>query len=178
MSDTLAAASWEHRIAPAVGRSLYLAIGAGVGGAVLDDGVPLDIARGTPGHLGHIDVSGNAADAPHTPGSGRGALEAYLGAPALRRAGVPIDDDDCFTHHAAKPALAALARGLRIMLVIYRPSEIVLMGGLGAKLAPVMPALDTAVRDQLSPAAPHTFVLRTARSNRFAAALGAALGVM
>src|SRR5580704_8303450 len=38
-------------------RLLVIALGTGVGSAVLDDGKPLFVEEGTPGHLGQIDVS-------------------------------------------------------------------------------------------------------------------------
>jgi glucokinase len=177
MTDAHAAARGEHARDPFPGRALYLAIGTGVGGAVLDDGEPLVITRGTPGHLGHIDVSGGEADAPSTPGAGRGALEAYIGFRALQRAAIPTADPDWPRHERARPALAALARALRIFLVLYRPTRLVLMGGVGLELGPALPLVRELVADQLSPAAPDDWDLMLASGDRYAAALGAAAAV-
>jgi glucokinase len=175
LTDTLATALSEHARAPYPGRALYLAIGTGVGGAVLDDGQPLTITRGTPGHLGHMDVSGGDPDAPATPGAGRGALEAYIGFRALERAGIPTADPDWPSHPNAQPALGALARAVRIFLVIYRPARIVFMGGVGHELGPALPTVRRLVEDDLSPAAPTNWELAIGEGGPFAAAIGAAM---
>jgi len=174
LTDALAAALGEHQANPLPGRALYLALGAGVGGIVMDDGRPLLIARGTSGHFGHMDVSGGEKNAPATAAAGRGALEAYIGAEALRRAGVDLDAPAGLGHPALADALAALARSLRILLALYRPDHIVLLGGVGLKLGPLLPQLDAQVRDQLTTAAPARFTLACGRAGYFAAALGAA----
>jgi predicted NBD/HSP70 family sugar kinase len=132
------------------------------------------VTRGTPGHFGHIDVSGGQIDAPSTAAAGRGALEAYIGAEALRRAGIDPDTPAGLGHPAFATALAALVRGLRILLALYRPDHIVLLGGTGLKLLPLLPRLDAAVRDRLTPAAPAHFTLACGQAGYFAAALGAA----
>ncbi len=173
-TDSVSAAAWEHAVMPYAGRALYVSIGTGVGAAVLDDGVPVLITRGTPGHLGHIDVSGGERDAPHLPGACRGALQSYIGIAGLRAMGVPVEAEDCFAHPAASRAVAALARAVRIALAIYRPTRITFMGGLGIKLGPAMPMLEKLVRQDLGPAAPQQFELRISTSDRFAAARGAA----
>jgi len=173
LTDALAAALGEREANPLPGRALYLALGAGVGGVVLDDGRPLLVTRGTPGHFGHMDVSGGQPDAPATAAAGRGALEAYIGAEALRRAGVDLDAPAGLSHPALLAALAALARGLRILLALYRPDHIVLLGGVGLKLRPLLPQLEAEVRDRLTTAAA-PFTLACGRTGYFAAALGAA----
>ncbi|MCX5677439.1 MAG: ROK family protein [Planctomycetota bacterium] len=174
MTDALAAALGEYHANPLRGRALYLALGAGVGGVVLDDGRPLLVARGTSGHFGHIDVSGGQIDAPSTAAAGRGALEAYIGAEALRRAGVDLETPAGLGHPALAAALAALARGLRILLALYRPDHVVLLGGVGLKLQPLLPRLEAQVRDRLTTAAPAHFTLGCGQAGYFAAALGAA----
>jgi len=176
LTDALAAALGEYRANPLRGRTLYLALGAGVGGMVLDDGRPLIVTRGTSGHFGHIDVSGGEPDAPSTPTAGRGALEAYLGAAALRCAGIDLDTPAGLGHPALARSLAALARGLRILLALYRPDHVVLVGGVGLKLSPLLPGIEAAVRDGLTTAAPAGFTLTCGRAGYFAAALGAAEG--
>jgi len=173
LTDALAAALGEYRACPLPGRGLYLTIGAGVGGMVLDEGKPLMITRGTSGHFGHMDVSGGQRDAPSTAAAGRGALEAYLGAAALRGAGVDPDTVSDLSHPAMNQAMNALARGIRILLALYRPDRIVLLGGLGLKLAPLLPRLEQQVRDGLTTAAPEHFTLACGRVGYFAAALGA-----
>jgi glucokinase len=174
VTDAVAAAMAEHMREPHPGRVLYLSIGTGVGGAVLDGGEPLLITRGTAGHIGHIDVSGGEPNPPRRDGCGRGALEAYIGYRALQEAGVPADEPAWFEHDAAEPALSALVRGMRTMLAIYRPDEIVLMGGVGETLGPTLRRLRERVVDDLTPAAPQRWTLRCGKSGQFAAAVGAA----
>jgi len=173
-TDANAAAACEHRRNPMPGRSLYLSLGTGVGGAVLDDGRPVIITRGTSGHFGHMDVSGGDPDAPASPGAGRGALEAYVGFRTLQADGVPFESDDRFEHPTMKRALAALARGLRILLALYRPDHIVLMGGTIDIFSPALQQIQAMANDGLTTAAPAKWTLTVGRSDNFAAAIGAA----
>ena len=154
MTDTMAAAQAEHAVRPVGGRVLYLSIGTGVGGVVLDTGEPLMITRNTPGHLGHIDVSGDQADPPRDRNGAIGTLEAYLATDRFE---------------------AALIRALRSYLVIYRPDAIVLLGGRGLALQSRLDVLRAKVIDGLSPAAPHRWELRCGVVGRMAGAIGAAM---
>jgi glucokinase len=173
ISDTEAAARAEHATNPCEGRTVYLSIGTGVGAAVLDGEIPLCFTRGTPGHLGHIDVSGGEDGVPSLPGCGRGALEAYIGAAGLRQAGVDPDDPAWPEHPAAQRGIAALIRALRTILLLYHPQRIVLLGGVGLRLESKLNTLEQQVRDGLSPAAPARWTLTCGRCGRFAAAWGA-----
>ncbi len=162
-SDACAAAMAEWHARPVGGRAMYLSIGAGVGGVVLDGGEALDVTRGTPGHLGHIDVSGGEAGAPVAADGGRGSLEAYVGSAARGACGA-----------WGEAAFGALARGLRVMLAMYRPDEIVLLGGGGLGLCDELQRLRSAVTDGLTHAAPAQWRLRCGEIGRCAAAIGAA----
>ncbi len=173
-TDANAAAACEHRRNPMPGRTLYLSLGTGVGGAVLDDGRPVIITRGTSGHFGHMDVSGGESDAPTTPGAGRGALEAYVGFRTLEADGVPFTSDDRFEHPTMKRALAALSRGLRILLALYRPDHVVLMGGTVDIYRPALDQVKAMADDGLTKAAPATWTLTVGQADNFAAAIGAA----
>lgn len=174
ITDQLAAAISESQIDQLRGRVIYLSIGTGVGGAILDDGKPLTITRGSPGHIGHMDVSGGDPDAPRLDGSGRGALQAYLGAKVLEDAGVILQPGKCFDHPAMRRGLDALVRGLRIMMAIYRPNAVVLLGGIGLMLGPVLNELKEKVMDDISPVAPEQWTLTLGQGDTFAAAEGAA----
>ncbi|MCC6681482.1 MAG: ROK family protein [Phycisphaeraceae bacterium] len=167
LTDASAAALAEHAVHPVQGRAIYLSLGTGVGAAVLDDGKPLIFTRGTPGHFGHIDVSGGDPDAPYLPTCGRGGLEAYVGAQALR-------DADRADHPAMRTAIAALARAVRIALAIYRPQQIVLMGGSAERFEPVLDELRQLISRDLTPAAPAQWDISISTVGPFAAALGAA----
>lgn len=173
-TDANSAAACEHRRNPMPGRTLYLSLGTGVGGAVLDDGRPVIITRGTSGHFGHMDVSGGDPDAPSTPGAGRGALEAYVGFRTLEAAGVPFTSEERFEHPVMKAALAALSRGLRILLAVYRPDHVVLMGGTVEIYSPALDKVKAMADDSLTKAAPAKWTLSVGQTDNFAAAIGAA----
>ncbi|QDU72984.1 ROK family protein [Mucisphaera calidilacus] len=181
-TDAVAAAIADHHEHPTSGRSLYLALGTGVGGAVLDGGRPFIVTRGTPGHLGHIDVSGGEADAPFTPGAGRGALEAYLGARGLRDDGLTLNTREELKalrdHPRVLRGVDALVRALRIFLAIYRPDELVFMGGLSLVVEYHLDRIMAGVRRDLTPAAPADVSVRFTQAGRYAAAIGAARHAM
>lgn len=172
LADALAAArgSWDRQ--PVQGRLLALSLGTGVGAALLDDGEPTGIGRGTHiGHVGQMDVS-LAPDAPIGPDGGRGSLEAYIGLPALRQrfgddaaaALASLPDDD--------PALRALARAIRVCLVIYTPDHVRLLGGVGIAFAPKLPVLRRLIEDRLSKVVRTGWTL-AATDDPYLAALGA-----
>ena len=154
------------------GRTLVLAMGTGVGAAVLDDGVPLIVDGESPGHLGQLDVSVDD-DPPVGPDGGRGSLEAYVGVPALRRAFGPDVNATLARLTAADAPIRALARVIRIGHAMYRPHHVVLAGGVGIRLASKIAMLKTLVDDRLTSVARPERTLRCA-ANDFHAACGAA----
>jgi hypothetical protein len=67
------------------GRLCSLALGTGIGAAVIDEGgVPLAVDGESPGHIGQLDVS-IEGEPVIGPDGGAGSLEGYLGAPAIVR---------------------------------------------------------------------------------------------
>jgi glucokinase len=158
------------------GRLAAISIGTGVGLSVLDHGAPLDIGGGTSGRVGQIDVSLDR-EAPIGPDGGKGSLEAYIGAGALRRrlGRDALDDPDRLAKalDADDAPLRALARAVRILHAIYRPQQIVLIGGVGIMLAPHLAQLDALVRDGLTSVAAPDWRLETGVTLHHAA-LGAA----
>jgi predicted NBD/HSP70 family sugar kinase len=154
------------------GRTLVIAMGTGVGCAVLDDQTPLMVEGESPGHIGQLDVT---VDDPPTigPDGGAGGLEGYCGVPALRRR----FGDDINPHldrlTESDPCLRALARAIRICHAVYRPHNVVLAGGVGIRLRSRIPILQKLVDANL------TSVARTDRRmvsavDDFHAARGAA----
>lgn len=143
------------------GRLLCLALGTGVGGAVLDAGRPLHVCGETPGHLGHIDVA--LDDQPPRAADGaRGTLESYIGLPALLRSGAvsmpgappsaraaapDAAGEPSFDEQKLERPLRALARAVRVCHSLYRPQHVRLAGGVGVRLAPFLPRL----RDLVEP---------------------------
>lgn len=146
VTDTHAAAHdvWARDSRP--GRLLAIALGTGVGACVLDDGQPLRVSGNSPGHMGQWDVSLDAR-APIGPDGGRGGLEAYIGLPALRtRYGAHWVDG----LSPESDAVRALARAIRLAHAMYRPHRILLLGGVGLALRPLLGALETQVRTALT----------------------------
>ncbi|MFI4897384.1 MAG: ROK family protein, partial [Phycisphaerales bacterium JB059] len=134
---------------PVSGRLLTLAMGTGVGACVLDHGRPVTLDGRSVGHVGQLDVSLDP-EAPLGPDGGRGSLEAYVGAPALRaRFGEDLAPALAGLE-ASDPALRALARALRICHAIYTPDHVRLCGGVGAMLASALPLLRSLVERDLT----------------------------
>jgi predicted NBD/HSP70 family sugar kinase len=172
VTDSVATAFdiWSTR--KLAGRLLLVALGTGVGAAVLDDGKMLSVDGDTPGHLGQVDVSLDDHP-PIGPDGGAGSLEAYVGGPALTRhfgrdlaAALPKLKGD-------EPPFRALARAIRIAHAMYRPHHVCLAGGIGVRLAHVLPRLRELVEDRLTNIARPGWTFTTGDSD-FHAALGAA----
>jgi predicted NBD/HSP70 family sugar kinase len=170
-NDAVAAATDLVHVRGLAGRVICVALGTGVGMGILDDGVPLHVEGASPGHIGQIDVSLDE-DPPMGPDGGAGSLEAYIGAAALsKNDGSPRDFIATATIDAAP--LRALARAIRICHAIYRPHHIILAGGIGIALKPLIPLLKTKIDTHLTNIARGDWTL-TAADHNFHAALGAA----
>lgn len=154
------------------GRLLALSLGTGVGGCVLDDGIPLKISGNAPGHLGHIDVS-LEPDPPLGPDGAAGTLEAYIGLPALRTRFGDNLQTALGNLGPNDPPLLALARAIRICHAIYRPHRIALLGGIGLCLRPALDQLHAAVLQGLTSLARPNWTI-TSGDDEFHAARGAA----
>lgn len=149
-SDAHAAGHDFARVHRVRQRLLAISLGTGVGAIVLDDGVPLRVSGASSGHFGQLDVSVTGIDpVPVGPDGGRGSLEGYIGAPALRaRHGDPLRWLESL--RGDEPELQALARAIRIGHAIYRPHVVALLGGLGIRLGHQLSAIDRLVRDGLT----------------------------
>lgn len=139
-SDAVATAIDIQASRALAGRLLVIALGTGIGAAVLDDGKPLLIDGNSPGHIGQFDVSLDD-DPPIGPDGGAGSLEAYLGAPALVAKYGPDVPAAIRAFRGEDPPLIALARAVRICHAIYRPQHICLAGGIGIHLGHVLGGL-------------------------------------
>ena len=175
--DAHAAAFGYWKEHPCQDRLLALALGTGVGACVLDSGQLFRVTGQSSGHIGQLDVgfcSQPGEDEPIGPDGGRNSLEAWIGVPALRtrygndlvsRVG-DIDIND--------PPLRALVRAIRICHAIYHPQRVVLLGGVGIRLATKVDAIKQAVDENLTSVADPAWTLETGTSDHHAAA-GAAL---
>jgi glucokinase len=154
------------------GRLVSLALGTGVGMAVLDDGVPLMVDGESPGHIGQVDVSIEGENV-IGPDGGRGSLEGYIGVPALvKKYGMEVPQilprlgkDDA--------ALKALARAIRICHGIYCPDHVALTGGLGIRMGHLLPVIRELVEKDLTRIARKGWTLITGTDD-FHAARGVA----
>ncbi len=159
------------------GRLLCLCIGTGVGAAVIDGQARaegglrlLRVAGESAGHLGQIDVS-LMGDAPIGPDGGRGSLEAYLGAAALRaRYG---DENPTERLAVDDPPMRALVRAIRIAHAIYRPDHVALAGGIGIRLGRLVDGLQRRINTDLTSVARKEWTLSCGDSDDHAA-IGAA----
>lgn len=176
MTDASAWGLGASRRSPVSGRLLVLAIGTGVGGALLDSGELVTLDGVTPGHIGMMDVSLSEHDRPVAGDGTPGVLEAYIGgralhmrfpAGALADAIAGMDADDV--------SIRALVRGLRICHAIYKPDTIRLVGGIGAMFGEKLALIDRLVRARLTSVAKAGWTLDTV-DDPFLAALGVAAG--
>src|SRR5687767_451270 len=156
------------------GRLLTIALGTGVGGGVLDDGVPLMVEGESSGHIGQFDVSieGHPVVGPD---GGAGSLEGYMGVAALRqRYGSDADINSIISKWKGdEPPLRALARAIRIAHAVYRPHHVVLAGGIGIRLKHLVPRIRALIEEKLTSVAREGWTLSTGESD-FHAAAGAA----
>jgi predicted NBD/HSP70 family sugar kinase len=155
------------------GRVFGLAIGTGVGAAVLDHGEPLFIEGASPGHIGQVDCS-ICGDDVIGPDGGAGSLEGYVGVPAFRkRYGVEDLTPVLANMKGDDVPMRALARAIRIAHAIYRPQHVLLVGGLGIRLKHVIPVLKKVCDTNVTSVARKDWTLAAGESD-FHASTGAA----
>jgi predicted NBD/HSP70 family sugar kinase len=155
------------------GRLFVLAIGAGVGASVIDDGArPLSVDGDSPGHFGQMDVS-IEGEPVVGPDGGAGSLEGYLSAAALAARYGGGEGAWVTAMRPHDPPMRALARGVRIGHAIYRPHHVCLAGGIGNRLGHLLPDLRRTVEDRLTGIVRPGWTLATGDSD-FHAARGAA----
>lgn len=171
INDAVAAAYDIYESRELTGRLLCLALGTGVGIAVLDDGEPLHVDGASPGHIGQCDVS-IEAEPVIGPDGGAGSLEGYLGVPALEKRYGRMES----FFRSAKPddaPIKALVRAIRICHAIYRPHHVFLTGGVGTRMKHLIDPIKRAVDTNLTSIARKDWTL-AAGEHDFHAATGAA----
>ena len=171
-TDTHATAYDLYRSRRPRGRLFVLAIGTGVGAAVLDDGRPLWVDGDSPGHFGQVDVSLDGEKVVG-PDGGAGSLEGYLSAAALAARYGAEPGAWIRAVRTEHPPMRALIRAVRIAHAMFRPQHVVLAGGIGIRLSELTVELRAAVADRLTNIARPDWTLSTGDSD-FHAAQGAA----
>lgn len=160
LSDAEAATRDLAQRHPHARRVLGIAMGTGIGAALLEDGKVIRLGRGSVGHLGQIDLGAIGPGlVPVGPDGGRGSAEGYLGVGVLRsRFGVDLSgihqglgEDD--------PVVQAAARLIRVALAIYTPDVVAMVGGVSLALRPLAPVIERLVRAELTSVAPRGWSL-------------------
>jgi glucokinase len=161
--DVRAAASGEAALGSSRGGGdhVFIAIGTGVGAAVVIDGRPYTGAHSTAGEIGHmtIDPAG-----PRCGCGARGHLEAYASAGGMQKryadatGGEAIDAEVLVARALAgdeparriwEQAIDALARSIANVSVVLDPRRIVIGGGLAAAGERLFDPLTALVRERL-----------------------------
>jgi predicted NBD/HSP70 family sugar kinase len=155
------------------GRLCSIALGTGIGAAVVDEGgVPLFVDGESPGHIGQMDVS-IEGEPVIGPDGGAGSLEGYLGAPAIVKRYGPDMAKNLEQFSASDPPIKALARAIRICHALYCPHHVALTGGIGIRMKHLVPTIRQMVEKDLTRIAQPGWTL-TCGTDEFHAARGAA----
>jgi glucokinase len=158
------AAGESWRGAAAGARSaLLVAVGTGVGGAVVLDGRPLRGAHHLAGELGHMPVPG-ADGLPCTCGR-PGHLEAVAAGPAIHRRYLALGGDpdardardvvaraqrdDALADQVVRESATALGRAIAGVVTVLDPEIVVVGGGVAGSGDPWWPALDRSLRAEV-----------------------------
>lgn len=157
----------EH---PPATRILGIAMGTGVGAALVENGRSLKLGTHSVGHLGQIDLGPvGSHPVPIGPDGGRGSVEGYLGAPALRARLGPDLDYTLANLPPDDPALLAIARLIRVAIAIYTPDVVVLVGGIALGLRSRASEIERLTRHELTSVAPAGWILEFGHSRHHAA---------
>jgi predicted NBD/HSP70 family sugar kinase len=154
------------------GRLLVIALGTGVGAAVLDDGSPLKVEGESPGHIGQMDVS-IEGEPVIGPDGGAGSLEGYIGTHAMIQRYGPNMAATLAKLTVDDAPLRALVRTVRICHAMYRPHHIALTGGIGIRLNRLLPQIRQRIETHLTSVAREGWTFTTGQSD-YHAAVGAA----
>jgi glucokinase len=162
--DVRAAAAAEAALGAGRGAGdvLFVAIGTGIGGAIVAGGRPYGGAHGRAGEIGHTVVD---PDGPPCACGARGCLEALASAAAIERAYAQAGAGDgasarevaalARAHDPAARAVwdravAALGAGLADAVALLDPARIVVGGGLAEAGAALLDPLAVAVAERLT----------------------------
>ncbi len=161
--DVRAAASGEAVLGSArgAGDHLFVAMGTGIGAALVIGGKPYTGAYATAGEMGHMTID---PEGPRCGCGARGHLEAYSSAGGMRRRySEAADGDEIGTEELVARAVAgdeparriwdqaidALAAALASAIVLLDPERVVIGGGLAAAGERLFAPLRTRVSERL-----------------------------
>ena len=150
---------WEALAGPA--DHLFVAMGTGIGAAVVIGGKPYTGSHATAGEMGHMTID---PEGPQCGCGGRGHLEAYASAGGMRRlysdaTGGDVIDTEVLVARAVAgdqparriwdEAIDALALSLADAIVLLDPERVVVGGGLAAAGERLFEPLKQRVRQRL-----------------------------
>lgn len=136
---------------------IALAMGTGVGGAIIQNGTLIRGETGAAGELGHLILKPQGRACP----CGQfGCVEAYLSGPALERAYHHIRDKEksakaifeskeAFDQSLVQNYLENMIHTLSSLTNIFAPEAIVLSGGVAHSLGPWIPFIEENVRKRV-----------------------------
>ncbi|MEX2461752.1 MAG: ROK family protein [Paenibacillaceae bacterium] len=164
---------------------LCLALGTGVGGAIVCEGKLYRGANGAAGEMGHLIIRANGKLCPC---GKKGCLEAYVSGTALSQryseiigvqsAAYDLFKDARLNKYVAKQLvdefISDLLCGLSSLGDIFNPQKIILGGGLAESLVDYMPMITSKLKDELSSAAALPIHLSISQLGGNAMILGAA----
>ena len=164
---------------------LCLALGTGVGGAIVCGGKLFRGASGAAGEMGHLVIHAHGRACPC---GKKGCLEAYISGTALsdrytERLGVKKSTTEFFEdartdQPAARDLLSQflddLVCGLASLVTIFNPHRVILGGGLGETLTEYLPEIKNRFSNELSHAAMMPLQLSISKLGGSAMILGAA----
>lgn len=138
----------EH---PINGRTAAVSLGTGVGLSVFDGTQIATIGKsGHIGHLGHMDVGRHGSEDRVSTSGARNILESYIGAPSLSNYQSEYGLD-LSKLTLSDPPISALVHALRMVHAIYLPDRIILLGGVGLAMRPLVGQIKHAVDERLTP---------------------------
>ncbi|QRG70172.1 ROK family protein [Brevibacillus choshinensis] len=149
---------------------LCLALGTGVGGAIISQGELVRGSSGAAGEVGHMLLHPNGR---RCPCGNSGCMEAYVSGRALEeryreehgavRTGIQIIREaragDVAAYSVWEAYLNDLAMGIASLVTVLNPSKVILGGGVAQSLGLDLPALENRVMGRLSHAAARNFGL-------------------
>jgi len=149
---------------------LCLALGTGVGGAIICQGELVRGMNGAAGEVGHMLLYPGGRKCPC---GNQGCLEAYVSGRALEeryqeenglsKTGMTIIREaqagDVAAFALWQAYLHDLAMGIASLVTILNPHRVILGGGVAQSLRRALPALEEKVMNRLSPAASRDFAL-------------------
>ncbi|MCL1900732.1 MAG: ROK family protein [Promicromonosporaceae bacterium] len=176
-----ALAEWQGSGDPSF---IYLTVGTGIGGAIMDEGKLFRGERGWDGEIGHMTVDPRG---PLCPCGARGCLEMYASKPALFAAAgldpaapilefiTALEDGDAQARAALDTAIVALAQVLSNVITLVDIRHLVIDG----ELAPLLPwlhgGIERLVDDRVIAGHKVPLTHRRAMAGEFGPALGGAL---